>query len=108
MGKPLLVGINSTFMGLLSATSDGVPTTVTTWAIGTEDANIGLGPGLLPKKTEWVVEFLTQGTAVPTPKDRLINTDIVTGEGTSKAVMKELVKMTTPWPLRSVISSLLD
>jgi hypothetical protein len=110
LGNPLLVGLNSKFMGLLSSTSsDGVPSkVVTTWAIGTENANIGLGPGLLPKKAEWVVEFLTQGTSVPVAKGRLINTDVVTGESTSRTVMKELVKMAAPWPLRSVISSLLD
>lgn len=108
LARPLLVGLNSTFMGLLSdASSDGVRTTVTTWAIGTENANIGFGPGLLPKQTEWVAELLVQGTAVPELKGRLINTDIVTGESTSAVVMKELVKMTTPWPLRSAISAFL-
>lgn len=106
--KPLLIGLNSTFMGLLSAESkDGVSATVTTWAIGTENATIGFGPGHLPKKKEWVAEFLVQGTAVPELKGRLINTDIVTGETTSVAVVKELVKMAAPWPLRLLVSALL-
>ncbi|WP_163166002.1 hypothetical protein [Arthrobacter sp. Alg241-R88] len=105
--QPLWVGLDATFMGLIRTTSTvGYSPGMAMQAIGTEKAQIGFNPGHLPRKAEWMAEFLVEGTAVPSLRGLLINTDIDEGESGSRKVLRELALMTIPWPGR-VLAELL-
>ena len=107
-GGALQVSLDATFMGLLRATSTaGATPLLAMGAIGTKNAEIGFMPGLLPRKAEWTAEFLVEGKASPMVRGRLINTDIDQGESNSMKVLREVARVTAPWPLKPLIELLL-
>lgn len=107
-GEALQISLNATFMGLLRATSTaGATPRLAMRAIGTENAEIGFKPGLLPRKAEWTAEFLVEGKASPEVRGCLINTDIDQGESNSMKVLREVARLTAPWPFKPLMELLL-
>jgi len=102
--KPLFVGLDATFMGLLrTASTSGVAPQMAMGAIGTENAEIGFMPGHLPKGAEWTAELIVEGKSSPHIRGLLIDTDIEEGESSSLKVLREVAVLTAPWPFKPLV-----